>query len=131
MTKEQVKFILGVYGENQDGGQYTALLNNMMIMVTKETNLYTDDERWRYWFDMSNCILKQVMVRRVDHIPAYGEIAGTVEEPIYYEFVQDKPGHFITNYFDFDKIIMFVPQTSKITTTDATNAIALAYGGGE
>lgn len=132
MTKEQVKFILeDVYQES--GDVYTPLLNNMMIVVTKDANLYTDVERWRYKFDLDNKILMQIMVRRVNELTygMVGENRGTNENPIYYEYITDKRGNIITNYFDFDKIIMFVPNTSKVTASTVNNAIVLsALNGG-
>ena len=128
MTKEQVQFILKVYGENKNGNVYTPLLNNMMIMVTKEANLYTDVERWRYYFDMSNCILKQIRVHRVNELTygMVGESVGSGEDIVYYEYVTDKTGHILTNYFDFSKIVMFVPNPAKVTTTTVTNALVLS-----
>ena len=135
MTSEQVRFIIeDIYQETVDGNStdYIPLLNNMMIVVTKEALLYTDINRWRYRFDFSNNILEQVMVYRTDALsPRTCEIGGTQENPIYYERVTDKHGNAITNYFDFEKIILFVPNTAKVTTGSVNNAIVLsALAGG-
>lgn len=134
MTANQVSFIVEtIYQEDVTNLKPTALLNNMMIVVTKEANLYSDIERWRYIFDFDNNILKQIMVRRVDEITygMIGESRGSGENLVYYEYLTDKTGTVIANYFDFDKIVMFVPQTSKVTAVDTANAIALSYIGGD
>jgi hypothetical protein len=138
MTKEQVKFIVSdIYGEcEQDASEtsYTPLLNNMMIVVTKEALLYSDINRWRYRFDFNTGILEQIAVRPVSD---YSELVssgglgdhteddeGNVKQ--IYAYVTDKHGNLLTNYFDFSAIIMFVPNTAMVTTTTATNAIALS-----
>ena len=140
MTSEQIKFIIhDIYNEtlsNDNIVEYTPLLNNKMIIITKETNLYTDKERYRYRFDFNNRVLEQIMVRRTSTLSLHmrgevGEYDNDHNPIFYYEYIKDKDGIILTNYFDFDKIIMFVPDTSKINTVSVANAYAQnSLGGG-
>lgn len=119
MTTEQVKFILGLL--DAEVNKFDPLLNNFMIVFSKDQNLYTDINRWRYKFNTSTNLLERVQVRVYSYsassLPPHGnyDSYSDSEHPvIIYEYLTDNDGKVLKDFFDFEKILMFIPNVARL-----------------
>lgn|SRR5574344_466765 len=122
MTKNQINYIVtSVLNDELD--KYVPLINNFMIVVSKEENLYTDESRYRFKFDSSNEILEKIQIKKFsesdtdlpDHdnytITYVKDTAGNIVKTIVYEFITNEDGTVMTDYYSYDSIIAFIPKS--------------------
>ncbi len=109
------------------------LMNNLMMVISKEENLYSDINRWRYKFNEDTELLERYFVRiysfdvtdlpesgnydiyKVSDIP-YNEKYEDAEWVVF-EYITDKSGHIICDFYDVDMLAMFIPLANNNKTT--------------
>lgn len=127
MTSAQIAKIKTLLGYDASTNRMGAdpLTHNLYIVVTKETQLYSDIDNWRYSFDDTNKLLKRYQVRPYSYdaaiVPEHGNYdsyATADHDVVIYEYLTDSNGHILTDYFDYDMIVMFVPRAVYVLSED-------------
>ena len=129
MTANQVTVIRNLLGYKDEVASNRmgccALIRNLYFSVTKEDNLYSDINRWRYEFDDTNNLLKRHQVRIYSYSPTdvpshgnYDVYSDSTHESIIYEYLTDKSGHILTDYYDYGTIVMDVPRAINLQSED-------------
>lgn len=114
MTSAQIKYIVtNILGDNMD--TLTVLRNNNKIQVTENIQLYTDINRYRFYFDSKLEVLKIYYVRLysddLNDVPEHGNYSvittnnGT--NNYVYEIMSDSDGKAIYDVYCFDAISFF------------------------
>lgn len=113
MDSAQVKYVVEtLLGDSVD--KITPLLKGSLISLIKNTTLATDIRKYRYKFDTSNSLIIRYRVRLYSNslsiVPSSGKYdAFTDEDGVVsvFEYLCDSSNNFITDDFDFDKILYF------------------------
>lgn len=115
MTKAQINYIVeNILNDSLD--EYTPLLNNFSIVISKDENLYSDISQYRMKFNSSQEIIERIMVRKysedINNVPKHGnyDIVSENGKNIIYEYLTDKNGNIITDYYTYDAVVMFIPS---------------------
>lgn len=115
MTKTQINYIVETILQDKLD-EYTPLLNNFSIVISKEENLYTDINKYRIKFNSTQNMIERIMVRKfsndINNVPKHGNYDISTENGIstVYEYITDKYGNIVTDYYMYDSVIMFIPS---------------------
>lgn len=115
MTKAQIEYIVETI-LNDKLDEYTPLLNNFSIVISKNENLYTDITRYRMKFNSSQNLIERIMVRKfsenINIVPKHGNYDVVTEngKTIVYEYITDSDGNIVTDYYMYESVIMFMPS---------------------
>ena len=115
MTKNHINYIVEtILNDNLD--EYTPLLNNFSIVISKEENLYTDISRYRMKFNSDHELIERINVRKysedINDVPKHGnyDVVSENGKDVVYEYITDKNGNVLTDYYSYDAVIMFIPS---------------------
>lgn len=129
MTKAKVDYILNILGyqDEADASEtgYVPMFKNFMTVLTKDSCLYTDISRFRYKYNSYKQLIERITVRifsfSPDDVPKHGnydDYGDSKHDHVIYEYVSDKDGNVLVDYFDYNAIVMFIPNAAAVKTTD-------------
>jgi hypothetical protein len=127
MTNKQVEFILSLLDADDAATNYNPLLNNFMIVVSKDQKLYTDINMYRYKFDLTNGLLERIRVSlystSAQKLPSHNNYDSYTINGVtnVYEYIMDGDNNIVKDIFDISKIIMFVPTNVSTEIVDAVS----------
>lgn len=134
MTYKQVKYIGEILGYGNEVSTNrmgcAPLLNNFMIVVSKEENLYSDVNRWRYKFN-ENGLLEKYFVRLYSYDPLKVPENGNYDiyktagldgdygdnEWVVFEYLTNDSGKLMVDYYSMESICTIIPKVSKNPTS--------------
>lgn len=116
MIVAQIKYIVeDILNDKLD--EFTPLLNNFSIVISKDENLYTDITKYRMKINTSQEMIERILVRKFSEdtsiLPKHGNYDVVTDDSgksVVYEYLSDKEGNVITDYYMFDSVIMFIPS---------------------
>lgn len=113
MTSAQIKrVVVDMLGDSLD--TLTVLRNNSNILIIKTVRLYTDINKYRFYFDSDLEVLKVFHVRKysndINNLPTHGNYS-IIQQPddtvTVFEIISDSNGIPVYDMYTYESIVLF------------------------